>query len=647
MPGEFFGQHRFAARRTVTEALEKRGLIRGVTPHAMRIGRCSRTNDIVEPMLMPQWFVDCTTMAAKSVAAVETGELRLIPDDHKSTWYHYLRNIKPWCISRQLWWGHRIPAYRVTLAGSPLAAENDSWVVARSNEEAVARARAKFPTSDPAQLQVDQDPDVLDTWFSSGLWQFSTLGWPNSADPDMTRFFPGSLLETGHDILFFWVARMVMMSLHLTGKLPFTEVYLHAMVRDKDGNKMSKSKGNVIDPTDVIRGTTLEALHDTIRHGNLDAKEVEKAIAYQKEAFAKGIPECGSDALRFGLLSYTQSGKNVNLDLERIVGYRQFCNKLWNVVRYILYHALADAPDATTMRLAAIPRDQLPLECRWILSRLDLAIAEINAGLSRGTYDFAAATNAAYRFWLYELCDVFLELSKISIQGRPTDDPLKRTVQTVLLYVVEVALRLLHPMMPFVTEELWHRMPHFATFGVPSIMLAEFPQPAGWRSEATEADMAHVTNVIHTLRSVKGQYQLTPKQRPPCWVVVRTPGLRPLIHDQVHLIKGLACVGDVAVIADDSGAPDGCAFNTINAEMGAFVDLRGMIDIAKELAKIDKQAAVLQKSLDGLNAKRNIPGYDTKVPADVRKQNDDKAAALQAEIAQLSEARSRMARVAA
>ncbi|KAK7195478.1 valyl-tRNA synthetase [Novymonas esmeraldas] len=631
----FKGVHRFDCRREIVKKLEEMGLLRGVEPYEYRVGRCERTGDIVEPMLMPQWFIDCTDMARRSVEAVRNGELRLYPASHESVWFHWLENIKPWCVSRQLWWGLRIPAYKVV---GPLPDDHeDPWVVARCMEEAHAKAMKKFKLTEAqvAAASFEQDPDVLDTWFSSGLWPFSTLGWPNDSD-DMKRFFPNSLMETGHDILFFWVARMVMLSLHLTNKLPYNEVFLHAMVRDKNGEKMSKSKGNVIDPLHVIHGVSLEALNDTVRSGNLSEKEVEKAIKQQREFFPEGIPECGSDALRFGLLSYTQSGRSVNLDIQRVVAYRQFCNKLWNVVRYVLYHALGT--DYTPSKQSFSPAEDaaaLPLECRWILSRLDTAIAEATQGMSEGQYDFALATGAVYRFWLYELCDVFLELTKPTIQKGGAQ---KQQVQDVLLHVVEKALRLLHPMMPFVTEELWHRLPNYSSFSTESIMLAEYPTPSGWASPETESAMTTILDVVHSVRSTKASYSLTNKHKPDVWVTAHTPELRELFAMETMMVSTLGVVGEVNVVspADEAAAvPKGCGFSLVSKEIGVNMMLLGFIDIDKEVAKLQKQLDGLSKQIEGLKKKMSIPNYETKVPEEIRAANSEKLSTLETQKSQL------------
>ena len=637
MDGPFKCMHRFDCRKAIVKELENKGLLREVVPYAYRVGRCQRTKDIIEPMLMPQWFVDCSSMAEKSVAAVRNKELRLIPESHEVTWYHWLENIKPWCVSRQLWWGHRIPAYKCSLEGKSFS---DSWIVARNEKEVHEKAKKKYELTDEevSKLQIEQDPDVLDTWFSSAMWPYSTMGWPK-VTPDLNKFFPGNLLETGHDIIFFWVARMVMTSLHFTGKLPFKEVYLHAMVRDKDGHKMSKSRGNVIDPLDVINGIELEKLHTKVQASNLDPKEITRAIKFQKEAFPKGIAECGSDALRFGLLTYTQSGKNVHLDIDRVVGYRQFCNKLWNVVRYILYHALGGS-DYVQKKSDFSPADkeELPLECAWILTRLERAVEECNIGFSESTYDFAQTTNAAYRFWLYELCDVFLELTKPTMQLE-AGNPQKQLTQDVLLFVVEKGLRMLHPMMPFLTEELWHRLPHYSGFASKTIMLAGYPKCEGWKFDDIEEKMKCMLDIVHNVRSTKASYNLTNKHRPEIWIQCNEQSFAEVAKKQAYIVSTLGVVGNVNVIlhSDESIVPKGCGYSVISKSVGVHMMLAGSIDVSKEIAKLQKNSDGLRKQLEGLQKKVSIPNYETKVPENVRKLNAEKAESLSAQLQQVME----------
>ncbi|KAL0280027.1 UNVERIFIED_CONTAM: hypothetical protein PYX00_001450 [Menopon gallinae] len=336
--GEFTGMKRFHARKAIMDALKKMDLFRGVADNPMVVPICSRSKDIVEPLIKPQWYVKCDEMASKATEAVRSGELKITPESHAKIWYRWMEGIRDWCISRQLWWGHRIPAYFVTVNDPSIPKgeeiDNEYWVSGRTIEEALSKAAARFKV-DSSKITLRQDEDVLDTWFSSALFPFSVFGWPNNTK-DLNVFYPGSLLETGHDILFFWVARMVFFGQKLLGKLPFKEVFLHPMVRDAHGRKMSKSLGNVIDPMDVITGISLEQLHKQLYDGNLDAKEIEKAKEGQKRDFPKGIPECGTDALRFALCAYMSQGRDINLDILRVEGYRFFCNKIWNATKFAL-----------------------------------------------------------------------------------------------------------------------------------------------------------------------------------------------------------------------------------------------------------------------------------------------------------------------
>uniref|UniRef100_A0A667ZQ25 valine--tRNA ligase n=1 Tax=Myripristis murdjan TaxID=586833 RepID=A0A667ZQ25_9TELE len=430
--------------------LDENGLLINVPPPFL----VYRSKDIVEPLLKPQWYVNCTDMGKEAADAVREGRLKIIPDHHLKTWFNWMDNIRDWCISRQLWWGHRIPAYFITVNDPSVQPGEDVdghyWVSGRTEEEARQKAAKRFNVS-ADKISLRQDEDVLDTWFSSGIFPFSIFGWPNETQ-DLSVFYPGTLLETGHDILFFWVARMVMMGLKLTGKLPFREVYLHAVVRDAHGRKMSKSLGNVIDPLDVITGISLEGLHAQLKDSNLDPLEVEKAKQGQKSDYPTGIPECGTDALRFALCAYTSQGRDINLDVNRILGYRHFCNKLWNAVKFAM----------KTLGDNFVPSEKAQsVSDRWILSRLSAAVALCGAGFQ--AYDFPAITTAIYNFWLYELCDVYLVR--------------KWCDQQTLYTCLEVGLRLLAPIMPFVTEELFQRLPRRRPQdNPPSISVTPYPE---------------------------------------------------------------------------------------------------------------------------------------------------------------------------
>lgn len=388
------------------------------------------------------------------------------------------------------------------------SANNDRWIVARSPEAALTKAAAQLGVAE-SEIDLAQDEDVLDTWFSSGLFPFSVFGWPDNTE-DLAAFYPTTLLETGLDIMFFWVARMVMMGLQLTKKLPFNTVYFHAMVRDKYGRKMSKSLGNVIDPLEVIFGCSLDALYAKLQEGNLPPKEIEKAKEGQKLDFPNGIPECGTDALRFGLLAYTVQGRDINLDIQRVVGYRNFCNKLWNAVRFALTY-VTDLTPRADMHLTIGSDPSLSLRDRYILSRLNHCVKECDRQLSE--YNFGGLTTSIYNFWLYELCDIYLELIKPVVNDTTEENKGKRlAAQTTLYLCLDFGLRLAHPLMPFVTEELWQRLPGRGTMGeAASIMISPYPQAvAGWTDEEVERRMGIVKDVIHGGRSLRNQYEVKP-----------------------------------------------------------------------------------------------------------------------------------------
>jgi valyl-tRNA synthetase len=444
---------------------------------------------------------------SQAVRAVREGDLEIIPSKFIPTWYYWMENIQPWCISRQLWWGHRIPAYLVYKKGEPRpTGDRDSeWIVARTMEDVEKEALRRFPGSSLEDLVFHQDEDVLDTWFSSALFPFSVFGWPNPT-ADLSHFYPIELMETGHDILFFWVARMVMMGWKLTGTLPFKQVFLHAIVRDAHGRKMSKTLGNVIDPIDVIEGITLDDLHETLKSGNLDPTEVKKAIEGQKRDFPNGISECGTDALRLTLCTYTSQGANINLNVNQIIADRNFCNKLWNVVKFAMKFFPADyAAPPVDYVLSGPHRKEvgnsihilicsflisfffIVLQDEWILSRLNDACGKAILGFKE--FQLGNSTLSLKDFILKELCDVYLEAMKPVMYNESSDPDisLRRKAALDTLYTcLDHVFRMLHPFMPFVTEELWQRLPRRPT-DLSSIMISPFPSPQpAWSNPAVE-----------------------------------------------------------------------------------------------------------------------------------------------------------------
>lgn len=621
---QFEGMPRFRARVAVIEALKAKGLYRKTENNDMRLAICSRSNDVIEPMVKPQWFVDCSGMAKEACDAVRDGRLEIMPKHSEADWFRWLENIKDWCISRQLWWGHRIPAWYVTLEDDELkkfGAYDDHWVVGRNLEEAKAQAQNNFPGK---KYNIAQDPDVLDTWFSSGLFPFSVMGWPDQTS-DLKTFYPTTLLETGHDILFFWVARMVMLGLTLTGQLPFKKIFLHAMVRDAHGRKMSKSLGNVIDPLDVIHGISLEGLMKKLEQGNLDKNEIERARAGMMSDFPKGIDECGADALRFSLVAYTAQTEKINLDIQRVVGYRHWCNKLWNAIRFAMMNLGKGFSPSESLDISSFP-----FSCKWILSVLNKAIAKTNTCLA--SYDLSGATAAVHSWWLYQLCDVFIEVSKPALNGESCD--VKVATQETLWICLDNGLRLLHPFMPFVTEELWQRLPRRpGSMTKPSIMIAEYPRSVSdWDFLEAESHMLLVDSIVHSLRSLRKQYELDQKLRPEALLLCRSEELRNVVENVSPEIVTLSGLSSLNLIRDDHAAPAGCGVAVISDQISAYLKLQSVVDPTTEVAKFENRRADLQQRKEVLIKKISSAGYREKVPLKLQAENAEKIDKLSAEL---------------
>ncbi|XP_039003140.1 valine--tRNA ligase, mitochondrial 1-like [Hibiscus syriacus] len=627
---EFAGMPRFKAREAVIDALQKKKLYRGAQNNEMRLGLCSRTNDVVEPMIKPQWYVNCSSMAKQALDAAmddRNRKLEFIPKQYTAEWKRWLDNIRDWCISRQLWWGHRIPAWYVTVEDDEqkeLGAYNDHWIVARDEEHALAEARKKYSGK---KFNMSRDPDVLDTWFSAGLFPLSVLGWPDDT-ADLKAFYPTSVLETGHDIIFFWVARMVMFGIKLEGDVPFSKVYLHPMIRDAHGRKMSKSLGNVNDPLEVINGISLEDLHKRLEEGNLDPNEVATAKEGQRKDFPNGIAECGADALRFALVSYTAQSDRINLDIQRVVGYRQWCNKLWNAVRF----AMSKLPDDYTPPSSINP-EAMPFCCRWLLSVLNKSISKTI--LSLNSYEFSDATTSVYSWWQYQFCDIFIEATKPYFAGDKSAFLSERKfAQDTLWTCLEIGLRLLHPFMPFVTEELWQRLPGVQTQShteKESIMICEYPSPVeSWTNEKVEYEMDLVESTVSSLRSLRAELLAKQKnERLPAFAFCQNDEVAKIMRSCELEIITLATLSSLKVLLSGvNDAPAGCAVENVNENLKVYLKVQGALNAEAERVKINTKMDEILKQQEKLKKIMNASGYIEKIPSHIQEENATKLAKL-------------------
>lgn len=618
---EWAGMKRFDARVKVIELLKAKDLFIEQKDNEMTIPVCSRSGDIIEPYLKPQWYVAQTEIAKEGIKAVKEGRVKITPKTSEAEYFRWLEHPQDWCISRQLWWGHRCPVYFVNIEGQ----ENESndgeyWVSGRTLEEAQAKAAAKFPN---VKYTLEQDEDVLDTWFSSGLWPISTLGWPEKSK-DMETFAPMSLLETGWDILFFWVVRMILMGLQMTGEVPFKEVFCHSLVRDAQGRKMSKSLGNVIDPTDVITGISLEDLHKQLTKGNLDPREIAKATEGQKLSYPNGIPECGTDALRFALCAYTTGGRDINLDILRVEGYRKFCNKIYQATKFALMRLGDDyKPPALTNKLSG----NESLVEKWILHKLTTTAEKLNSSMENK--EFSEATNAIYQFW-YDLCDVYIENSKyLILEGSEVE---QKSAKDTLYTCIDQALKLIHPFMPFITEEMWQRLPRREGDSTKSIVISEYPAfNQEYVNENSLNEYELVLEITKGLRSILSQYNILKNGK----VFVETSNEKiyeTATEQKKFIVSLIKAVNEVAVVKSVSELPQGCALQSITPDCNVHVLVKGEIDIDLEITKTQSKLAKLEKQKESLNKTVTTPGYADKASAEVQAVNKDKIEKNQAEI---------------
>ncbi|KRY54005.1 Valine--tRNA ligase [Trichinella britovi] len=615
--GRFAGMKRFHARKAVLQELKAIGLFVTTTENPMVVPVCNRSKDIVEPLLKAQWYVKCDEMAQNAAAAVQNGDMRIIPNIHEKTWYKWMSGIRDWCISRQLWWGHRIPAYFVSIRGREKGNDacDDSWVVARTEAEAMQKAIKKFNVP-RSEITLHQDEDVLDTWFSSALFPISIFGWPNQTK-DLKEFYPGTLLETGYDILFFWVAKMVFLCQKLTGKLPFTDIYLHSVIRDAHGRKMSKSLGNVIDPLDVINGISLEKLHNKLLSSNLDPAEVQRAKEGQKRDYPNGIPECGTDALRFALCAYAAQGRDINLDVLRIQGYRHFCNKIWNACRFVMMTLGKDFKAEPEFKVNKVATE-VDL---WILSRLSAAVRLCNDAFEN--YEFSKATTACYNFWLYELCDVYLECIKPVM--RDADPEVQSATKRVLCFCVDSALRLIAPFMPFIAEELWQRLPAGDHDNRLSICVAPYPESEqyNWADTTVDNRIQFAMSVVKAVRSLRASFDLTAKTKLDCiYVLSNDSEVADDLKRCADMIAVLSICNLVKINSNEYPLK-GCVRFPISDKCRIILPIEGIVDISKELKKLSLKKQKIQAQMGQLLEQKKGEDY-LKTPEHIRYANEQK-----------------------
>ena len=620
LPEKYAGLDRFAARKQMVADLQEQGLLVEIKAHTLMTPKGDRTGSVIEPMLTSQWFVAMSatpnggepdsefkglSLADKAKKAVDSGAVRFIPENWVNTYNQWMNNIQDWCISRQLWWGHQIPAWYD---------ENGKIYVARSEAEAQKLA---------GSLHLTRDEDVLDTWFSSALVPFSTLGWKDG-EPDtdaMKAFIPSSVLVTGYEIIFFWVARMIMMTTHIVGKVPFRDVYIHGIVRDYDGKKMAKSEGNVIDPVDLIDGIDLDKLLVKRTTGLRKPETAPKVEEATRKLFPEGIPSMGTDALRFTMASYASLGRSVNFDFKRAEGYRNFCNKIWNATNFVLMNTEnQDCGQDETQPLAYTFADQ------WIIGRLQQT--EAAAAEAFETYRFDLAAQTLYEFVWNDYCDWYIELAKVQIQtGCPTT---QRTTRRTLVRVLEAALRLLHPIIPFITEELWQAVAPLANAKTAdSIMLAAYPEADPEKIvQAAFDQMAQLQDLIGAVRNLRGEMGIAPNVKAPLFVEGSVPEA---LLKYLPALTRLTEAKTVDRLPENEDAP-------VAVCNGARLMLKVEIDKAAETARLSKEAEKLQKALDKLNAKLGKPGYVDKAPAHLVEKDKAELAELEEKMAKVQSA---------
>ena len=603
-PEAYRGMDRFDARKQIVADLDAAGLLEKIEDHRLKVPRGDRSGVVIEPYLTQQWYVDAKALAQPAIAAVEDGSIQFVPKQWENTYFAWMRDIQDWCISRQLWWGHRIPAWYDDQGQHYVGADE-------------AQVRDKH--SLPEEVSLTQDEDVLDTWFSSALWTFSTLGWPDETE-ELQRYHPSSVLVTGFDIIFFWVARMIMMTLHFRQEVPFHTVYVHGLVRDGHGQKMSKSKGNVLDPIDLIDGIELQDLLAKRTAGMMQPKLAQRVEKLTRSEFPNGISAYGTDALRFTYYSLASTGRDIKFDIGRIEGFRNFCNKIWNASRYVLMNCENEAcgqhNEAYTLGLAD----------RWIISRLQETERDVDRALSQ--YRFDLATQALYEFIWNEYCDWYLELSKPILWDESASAAQKTGTRRTLIRVLEASLRLAHPFMPFITEEIWQRVAPLAGRQGPTIMLQPYPACDEELIDSfANADIEWLKAVIDGVRTIRGEMAIPPGKEINVLLRHGDENDKNRLEANGQYLKKLAKLSDIRLLGENEEAPVASA--TLVNHLEVLVPMAGLIDTEAELARLGKDIEKLGADLARVTAKLGNASFVDKAPAAVVDKEREKQSSLQ------------------
>jgi len=626
-PSEYAGLERFAARKFLVAQAGEQGWLEDIEDYALKAPRAERGGTIVEPWLTDQWYVAVKELAKPAIDAVEDGSIEFVPAQYKNMYMSWMTDLQDWCISRQLWWGHRIPAWYDDATGEIYVARDE------------AEVRSKYSLSDDVVLR--QDNDVLDTWFSSGLWTFSTLDWADvNADPRvMDTFHPTSVLVTGFDIIFFWVARMIMMTMHFvknedgTPQVPFKTVYVHGLVRDGNGQKMSKSKGNVLDPIDLIDGIDLEALVEKRTSNMMNPKDAAKIEKQTRKEFPEGIPAFGTDALRFTFTSLASTGRDINFDLKRVEGYRNFCNKIWNASRFVLMNCVDSEGAAKPIDQAANP-DVWELPEKWIMSRLNSTIADIHQHFAQ--YRLDMVSQDIYEFIWNEYCDWYVELAKASLNDDSVSDERKAQIRYVLLHVLETALRFSHPIMPYLTEQIWQTVaPLLGRKNTDSIVVADYPKMDDAQiSEQVEADMAWLQELIASVRNIRGEMKLGNAVRLPVLLQNISADEDARLSRIKNQFKALAKVESLEIINSGDGSDQKIPLSSSSmvGQLRVLVPMKGLIDPTAELARLGKSYDKLKGQAEGIARKLGNEGFVSKAPAEVVDAEKAKLAELEGQL---------------